>query len=392
MLREVRMAGESGAEPTTISYAVVACGLPAEPTTLDAYVFAVLLHAMTNATSLTVHGTLSRSAMLNLDEFQSCWTLWRPQRYRRIDIKPERVIDLPRTAKPRSAIAAFSGGSDSSFTLLRHKKRLLNGPHRDIGAAAIVHGFDVSLANADHLEKLIESRRPFLDYVGSKLMIVRTNVRELGLQNWEDGHGAMLASCLHQFAGRFDCGLISSSNAYHELEIPWGSNPITDPLLSGDQFEIVHEGAAFRKIEKMALLVRHPEAIQGMRVCYEGKDQYRNCGTCGKCVRARLAFLALGMPEPPCFDGPLDLAAIDTLQTRTMLDYHRLNALVDYAERRGETGEWLRRAKRRLVAHERKLRLLGARERIAARGISMLKGLGLEGRIKRRLRHLGVQN
>jgi len=392
VVREARLSCDGSLGSQKISYEIVGGIQPEEPAVLDGFVFGIFLHAMTNGTSLTVHGALSRSALYNLNELQSCWALWYPQRYKRIEIKPERIVDIGRGGPARRAIAAFSGGSDSTFTLLRHRKGLLGPASRDLDAAVMVHGFDTDLANVDHLQKLIERRKPFLDDLGLELKIIRTNIKGLGLQNWEDGHGAMLASCLHQFAGAFDTGLIASSNPYDELEFPWGSNPITDRLLSGDQFEIVHDGAGYAKIEKIALISQHPLAMAGLRVCYEGTEQYRNCGHCGKCVRSHLAFMAVGLMEPPCFDGPLELADIDALQTHSMLQYNRLKRIAAYADERGVKDEWLRRVKRRLASYRRQVRRRNRRARIAGNTISVLARLGLKDGIKRGLRSLGLLN
>ncbi len=46
------------------------------------------------------------------------------------------------------------------------------------------------------------------------------------------------------FQKAYRAGIIGSSNPYNALILPCGSNPITDTMLSGNNFEIIHDGAA----------------------------------------------------------------------------------------------------------------------------------------------------
>jgi hypothetical protein len=391
-VREARLIQDGSRDVTRISYEIVGATQVEQPAALDGFVLGILLHAMRGGTSLSVHGAMSRSALCNYEVLQSCWALWRPQRYRRIDIRPERIVDLERLRPGRPAISAFSGGVDSTFTLLRHKKRLQGVGSYNLDAALMIHGFDVSLGNTDHFEKLVQGRKPFLDEFGVDLRIIRTNIKELNLQNWEDAHGPMLASCLHQLSGEFEFGLIASGDPYHELLLPWGSSPVTDHLYSGDGLTVVHDGAGYPKVEKIALISQFPTAMQGLHVCFEGTEQYRNCGRCGKCINARLAFMAVGQMSPPCFDGPLDLAEINALKMRTPRSYNRLNLLAAYAERRNVKDEWLNRVKRKLRAYRRKMFLFRLWSACEARIGSTLGRVGLKEPAKRGLRALRLRN
>jgi hypothetical protein len=255
----------------------------------------------------------------------------------------------------------------------------------------MVHGFDVSLSNADHFEKLVQASMPLLNELGLELRVIRTNIKELELQNWEDAHGAMLASCLHQFSGEFEFGLIASGDPYHELLPPWGSSPVTDHLYSGDGLTVVHDGAGFPRVEKFALISQFPAAMQGLHVCYSGAEQCRNCGHCNKCLGARVAFMAVGQMNPPCFEGPLDLAEIDAWQIRTIRTYILLSQMVAYAERRNVKEEWLSRVKKRLKAYRRRMFLLRMRTASETKIGSALGRLGLKEPAKRSLRVLRLR-
>ena len=73
-------------------------------------------------------------------------------------------------------------------------------------------------------------------------------------------------------------------------------------------------------------------------MCWEGPDQGRNCGACDKCVRTRLHFKVVGVPEPECFDTPFDPDSMASLSP----DYpFNLEIILEHADRRGLNDEWV---------------------------------------------------
>jgi hypothetical protein len=72
-----------------------------------------------------VHGPISLDALLNLNEFQEAWVLWKPEIYQKIKILPDNIIENVPAEDRKEAIAAFSGGVDSIFTILRHNRKRL---------------------------------------------------------------------------------------------------------------------------------------------------------------------------------------------------------------------------------------------------------------------------
>src|SRR5262249_536940 len=147
------------------------------------------------------------------------------------------------------------------------------------------------------LRELIDRTRVVREASGSQLRIVSTNSKEIFQQHWGYTFAAQLAACLHLFSAEFSHALIGSSEPYNALVLPWGSNPVTDHLLSGGCLNVIHDGAAFSRTEKIAFLSGSPAALQSLKVCWEGKNQGRNCGVCEKCVRTLLNFLAVGISD-----------------------------------------------------------------------------------------------
>jgi hypothetical protein len=305
----------------------------------DGILCAVVLHAMAQGRDIRLHGPATNTILLNLDEFQLAWSRWLPDLYHPVAIEADSVIDTPSPKKPRS-IAAFSGGVDSSFTLLRNSAQS-SEPRYAVDSVLLVHGFDISLSNLSALRELIDRTRAIREVAGAHLRVIRTNSKELRLQNWYHSSATELAACMHLLSAEFSNALIGSSTLYDAFVPRCGSNPITDHLLSGGTLKIVHDGAAFSRTEKVAFLSGCPAAVQSLKVCWQGEHQGRNCGTCEKCVRTLLNLLAAGISNPPCFDAPLDLRRIPHIPARSDRQLAELRSILDYAERRNIDAEWL---------------------------------------------------
>ena len=306
-----------------------------EPFVLDGFVNAVIFYAMGSGQDIRVDGRMTRSALLNLATFQEAWCRWRPGVYRPVRIEPHSLVDDPPRAPPRS-IAAFSGGADAIFTALRHA-----GDPYALDSVLLVHGFDVPTDRPDQFGKLLERVRPFLDHLKLRPRIVRTNIAELRFQDWLDSFLAQLSCCLHSFSHEFRFGLTGGGEPYDALVLPWGQNPCTDYLLSGDGFSIVHDGAAFSRTEKIAAIAKDPIATRAIKVCWEAADLSTNCGVCEKCVRTRLNFKAVGIDSPSCFDGELTPRQIRDIRFSNESQRAGFRSILAYAESHALQGDWL---------------------------------------------------
>ncbi len=306
-----------------------------EPFVLDGFVNAVIFYAMGSGQDIRVDGRMTRSALLNLATFQEAWCRWRPGVYKPVRIEPHSLVDDPPRAPPRS-IAAFSGGADAIFTALRHA-----GDPYALDSVLLVHGFDVPTDRPDQFGKLVERVRPFLDHLRLRPRIVRTNIAELRFQDWLDSFLAQLSCCLHSFSHEFRFGLTGGGEPYDALVLPWGQNPCTDYLLSGDGFTIVHDGAAFSRTEKIAAIAQDPIATRAIKVCWEAPDLSTNCGVCEKCVRTRLNFKAVGIDNPSCFDGELTPQQIRDIRFSNESQRAGFRSILAYAESHALQGDWL---------------------------------------------------
>jgi hypothetical protein len=341
--RTVRLQRRDGGE-AEIFYDLLEQGVE-PPDVWDAFVFGIIHYAMSVGDELRVHGPLSRSAMWNLRAYQEAWVSW-VEEYTLVDVVPTSILDLPRPNAPHRALCAFSGGTDSTFTALRHRRQWLGAASYPLGTTVMVHGFDTHIAETAAFSSLLARVRPLLDDLDLELEVVRTNSKEISLMNWEFSHAAQLAACLHNWPGH-SFALLGSSE---RLVLPWGSNPATDYLLSGDRTMLVHDGAGFTRAEKLEAISAVPAACRTLKVCSQPSHQDRNCGKCEKCVRTQTIFLALGMTHAPCFDEPFDPKAIASVPRYNEIALNEMRSIYEYAQRRGIEAPWVRLLARRVAA------------------------------------------
>jgi hypothetical protein len=323
----------------TLYFDLVGCFDALEPEVLDGFVFGIIFLAMETGYPLRVHGKLSLSALYNLAEFQRAWACWLPERYSTVEIIPDSIEDLTTKPKPNCAISAFSGGVDSTFTAIRHGRQQLGNASYPLKDVILVHGFDVPLNREESFAKLFQRLNPLIEELGLGFKIIRTNLKEASGQDWEHSHGAQLAACLHNFAHEYRYAIIASTYPYNLLHYPWGSTPITDHLLSGDQMRIIHDGASYSRTEKLAEIAKHPTALKTLKVCWEGPNPEENCGLCEKCLRTKLNFLALGIDNPSCFDNSFNLQDITKISIRNQGQFNDLKSILICLERHPRLNE-----------------------------------------------------
>lgn len=343
------------------------------PRVLDGFVFGTIFYAMRSGQDVHVEGALSREALRNFDEFQDAWTLWRPDRYRKIGISCESVLDDADLPGRENALAAFSGGVDSVFTVLRHSKQSLGNASYPLNdSVLLVHGFDVRLSEPDHLKALKDRIAPFIESRGLRIRVIRTNLKKLGLQDWEDSFLAQLACCLHNYAHEFRYGLAASAEAYDSLFFPSGSTPATTHLLSGQTFRLIHDGSGFSRTAKVREISKDPVATKILKVCWEGRESFRNCGHCEKCLRTRLNFLAVGQSDPPCFESPLNMAQIEKITVTTVLKLREFQSIIEFAKSRGLDEPWMKSLQRYIDSNRKRPTPLQALRRKSATALRLI--------------------
>lgn len=162
-----------------------------------------------------------------------------------------------------------------------------------------------------------------------------TNFREISTVSWEHSHASALVSSLNNLKNIAGTCLIGSSKPYDSLGIGWGSNPVTDHLLSSGAFLIRHEGATHNRTEKVKEIADWEMGTKNLRVCWEGQLKDRNCGKCEKCVRTKLNFLLTHHPIPKCFPDWNEKINLKGIRARNKSDSKRWKLLYEYAQKNG---------------------------------------------------------
>ncbi|MDZ7697441.1 MAG: hypothetical protein U5R49_11140 [Deltaproteobacteria bacterium] len=300
---------------------------------MDAFVLAALLKAMEDRATLRVHGPVSASLLDNLEEFQLIFSLWFPDKYARIDIVADHEVEA-RPVNDR-VILSFSGGVDGAFCALNHILR--RGPIKrkwfDVNAVLYIEGFDVNIDYDAQCKAVVRRNRALLEKYGDLVFLnVRTNLKYLlSIKRFWASHACVIASVASLFRPLSGGCLIGSSHSYLHLN-PWGSHPLTDRLLSSKGFAIHHD-MVFTRMEKLKALSEWPEALDNLKVCWEGQYKFdtspdTNCCVCDKCIRTMLAFKALDQEMPSSFPKPLTPETVRSLEDKPF-DWSRLVFLIE---------------------------------------------------------------
>ncbi len=321
------------------------------PRTADHFVCALAPFSMHHRCDMEIHGEVSAALIQNLPEFMKIWSSWLPHEYACVEIKAEKkVAPLLEKAAGNRAITIFSGGVDSSFTVYSHRKKISRSPDIDLQTALLVHGFDIPLTDTKAFETASGKYREIVGSAGLGLKTIATNLREFDA-NWEFSCGAALASCLSLFRESFSVGIVPSSEPEWSSLI-WGSNALTDPLFSSKGFKIIYDGGQYTRAEKIGQLIEWSEALENLRVCWEGSDRAANCCRCEKCVRTILTFRVYGAGRPLCFGRDVTDEEILRLKLHGSVQWHELNYVFKIALSKGISDPWVKALRRCLVRNK----------------------------------------
>jgi hypothetical protein len=243
---------------------------------------------------LRIPRPVDRDLLANVHDLMRVWQCWFPN-LRPVSIDVDEVGATPEQDVGLTA-SMFSGGVDAWFTLLSNNgsARLPGG--RQIDELLCVWGLDISLEHPEEFRRMRDTLARSTSGLGAELVEVATNLHETQWWRRADwgyvAHGCGLASIALTFGSRYSRVLIPSSHRYDD-QSPWGSHPLTDPLLSTRRTRIIHDGSGYSRVEKTAAIAESDAALQSLQVCWETKT-FSNCGACVKCYRTMATLHLLG--------------------------------------------------------------------------------------------------
>ena len=135
------------------------------------------------------------------------WSRWYPELAPvPVDVPPDGPV---RPSLPGKTAAFFSGGVDSSYTVV-HAARSQDVKIDDL---IFLHGFDIPIGNDPAFERAFDNARTVADALGVRLIPLATNLRETRFQeaNWSGlSFGSLLAGAGLTLGRRYRRILISS--------------------------------------------------------------------------------------------------------------------------------------------------------------------------------------
>jgi ketosteroid isomerase-like protein len=318
----------------------------------DAFFLAALPAAMKVGLPFDIRGRVSPSLVAGAAEWQASMVSLFPEKFRAVPVNPNGEGSGPvasgvppePASTDRGCLICFSGGVDSTFTA-----RVFSGAANPLGlplaAGLFVHGFDIEKNNHAGFAAAVERVRPILEAAGAKLLVARTNIRDLchkfGLDWGQEVHGIHLAALLHIFRGGHSAGVIPSTYQIRDLKARWGSHPALDPSLGLPGFPIVHHGAPWNKLGKVRGIADWDVAAARLRVCWQGPDAAANCGVCFKCIATQLCFLAARGEIPAAFPRQFQPGEIRALRLRDRQNLRVAETILAALPGRGAGTWWL---------------------------------------------------
>jgi hypothetical protein len=216
----------------------------------------------------------------------------------------------PLHARPPRAGFFFSGGVDSTATLLNNRLNYPLDHHRSIKDALLVYGLEIN--EPEKFEYVLHSVSVLANDAKLSLIPVFTNIRDLGPENnidfWQDFWvkefmGAAFAAVAHAFSNRLTLAYIAATDDIPGLALikkqcptPFSTHPLIDPNYSSADLQIKHDGMCLSRLDKTRLVAEWDLALRHLRVCNcvkSYKPDLFNCGKCEKCIRTMLALLVV---------------------------------------------------------------------------------------------------
>lgn len=256
----------------------------------DPWLAALLPLASKLGEPLEIDGPVDSVLYENPRELMEWWRYWFPE-MSVVSVIPKSVLTKPKQLVDRTA-QFFSGGVDSFFTLLRQSN---NSYAAGVDDLLFGWGFDIPIADQHSFDRVKNVLAQAATDLDKNLVTFSSNIRETRFKvlPWgEIGHGNAMAAVALLFGGAYDRVLIPSTDGYRETG-PWGSHATTDHYYSSADVRIVHEGAAFTRLEKVELVASSKTALSALRVCWRSQSD-SNCGKCEKCLRTMIALELCG--------------------------------------------------------------------------------------------------
>lgn len=253
---------------------------------------ALLIPSMKQGEDLIIHGSISEALYQGMQRIMEIMLGWNIGLHP-IAIKADTLVKD--SQEPAGVATFFSGGADSFYTYLKHRKDRTDR----LTHFLLVDGYDIDLRNASlwaatraHVEQVAQAD-------GIEVVTAASNIHPLlePILNWSYAHGGCMAAIALCLRNELRKVYIPSTSPLILLK-PWGTHPTTDHFWGTERLSFVHDGAEATRLEKVQREIATSQAtLAHLRVCYMNvKDSY-NCGRCEKCLRTMMMLKIAGVLE-----------------------------------------------------------------------------------------------
>ncbi len=277
---------------------------------------ALLIPSMRRGEDLIVQGSISKKMYNGMKATMREVLQWEIG-LKPIEIRVDKLVADPH--QPKHTASFFSGGVDSFYTFLKHKKDR-NTSHRVDSFIFVNNSFDIDPRNERLWKVTLNNIRKIAQSENIELVVVESNINSHELLapivTWDYIHGACLAAAGLALRKRFGRVYVPSTHSVEE-QIPWGSNLALDNNWSTETITFLHDGSEATRLDKVVLQIAHsPTALKHLRVCYKNTAGAYNCGKCDKCLRTMVnLYIAGALDKAQTFPRNLDLALIANTPT-----------------------------------------------------------------------------
>ncbi len=226
------------------------CEMLTLTSSIEASLLMASLAAMREGTRLTVGAPVSGTLLQNINELSRVFSTWFSE-YQVMET-PEAETYLAASEPTGRVGSFFTGGVDSFYTFIKHQAEITD--------LIYVHGYDLQLDDYERRHAITEMGRSIAAQAGIRFIEIETDSQKLftSFGHWgTQSHGIALGVAGRLLAGSVDKIYVPSSFAQEDL-MPWGSHPDTDPLLSDERLQFVHDGCEASRVEKIEAIKDSP--------------------------------------------------------------------------------------------------------------------------------------
>lgn len=310
------------------------------------WVAALLMPAMRLGKVLKINAPVSPRLLEGANKFMEIMHQWAPE-YKQIDIQGEGFCDT--SLKGKAIGSFFSGGVDSFYTVLKNRNSNVSEEEK-ISKLIFIRGFDIGLHDEELYSSSFNAVGSIAKDLGVTLFTCSTNIKEElcdNYANWELCHGLFFLASAYSVEKNWKTIYVPSTHTYLDM-FPWGSHPLTDPLINTDGIDVVHDGCEATRVQKVISQIAKSEtALKHLRVCWQNLHGKYNCGECEKCIRTKVNLEVAGVLQKcQTFERGINFSSIKKLELITANDRSFMQENYDAAIEMGCSPELIRALKK----------------------------------------------